>query len=409
MNDLRIVVAGHVDHGKSTLIGRLLYETGSLPQQAADKLSHLDGPGKAAAFAFVTDQLSEEQEGSFTLDTTQARLRTAQRDYTLIDTPGHREFLKNMVTGTTRADAAILVVDAAEGPLPQTYLHAYLIAMLGIRQVIVAINKMDLLAYDRDRFDALSRQLSAYLGRIGIVPAAIFPISAQQGDHLVERSGRMPWNRTPPLLEALDRLVPPENNTAQALRLVVQCLFPVNGHRIILGKIASGTLLRDRPIVFGPGNHKTVVTSVRVGQEETGAAAAGQCVAILLQDIGSVERGHVGFEVGNAPMITDRFAARVFWISPRPLAVKDEIQILCGTQSRCGQVETITRVIDPVTLETAGTETPQVEDSQVAEITLRTSSPLCIDSFDVVPELGRFAILQDGRIVGGGMITEQGT
>lgn len=271
MTDMRIVVAGHVDHGKSTLIGRLLYETGSLPQQTADRLDRAGGLRQAAAFAFVTDQLAEEQEGSFTLDTTQARLHRGKRDYTLIDTPGHREFLKNMVTGTTRADAAILVVDADEGPLPQTYLHAYLIAMLGIRRMIVAVNKMDLLAYDRNRFDALSRQLSAYLGRIGITPAAILPISAQQGDHLVESSIRMPWNRTQPLLEALDELVRPENDVSRALRFVVQCLFPENGHRVVLGRIASGTLRQGQTIVFGPGDHKSVVTSVRLGHDETRA------------------------------------------------------------------------------------------------------------------------------------------
>lgn len=403
MTDLRIVVAGHVDHGKSTLIGRLLYDTGSLPQQAAARLGEAGGPHNTAAFAFVTDQLAEEQEGSFTLDTAQAHLRTAGRDYTLIDTPGHREFLKNMATGATRADAAILVVDAAEGPLPQTYLHACLISMLGIRQAIVAINKMDLVSYDCDRFDALSQQLSIHLKRIGIVPAMVIPVSAQQGDHVVTYSERMPWNRMPPLVEALTRLASPEPDGDQPLRFVVQCLLPLNRGRVILGKVVSGILRRGQRIVFGPGHHETVVTSILIGRQETRAAPAGHCVGVLLQDAASVDRGHIGFDANHAPVVTDRFAARVFWIHPRPLAVNDEIEILCGTQRRCGHAENITRVIDPVSLKAAKTETTRIEDSQVAEITIRTDSSLCIDPFDVVPELGRFAILQDKRIAGGGV------
>ncbi len=403
MDDLRIAVAGHVDHGKSTIIGRLLYDTGSLPQAVADRFDQADA-SQDAALAFVTDQLSEEQEGSFTLDTTQARFRTARRDYTLIDTPGHREFLKNMITGATQAQAALLVVDAAEGPLPQTYLHAYLLAMLGIRQVIVAINKMDLVSYDRGRFETLSRQLSVHLGRIGLVPAAVIPVSAQEGDHVVRHSDKMLWNHVPPLVEALDALEPPRKKGGRALRFVVQCPFPLHGGRAILGKVVSGTLQQGQSIVFGPDRHETVVTSILVGQQETPVATVGQCVGTLLQEAGSVARGHVGFDAHRTPAITDRFTARVFWIHSRPLAVNDRIEILCGTQNRAGQVENITRVIDPVSLKAAPAQTTRIEDSQVAEITIRTASPLCIDPFDVVPELGRFAILQDQRIAGGGIV-----
>jgi len=405
MTDLRIVVAGHVDHGKSTLIGRLLYETGSLSQQTQDRLEEADGPHPAAAFAFITDQLAEEQQGSFTLDTAQAHFHTAERDYTLIDTPGHREFLKNMVTGTTRADAAILVVDAAEGPRPQTYLHAYLIAMLGIRRVIVVINKMDLVSYDCSRFDALSHQLSAHLRRIGIVPAAVIPVSAQQGDHVVGRSDRMPWNGAPSVVEALARLGPPEKDGDQPLRLVVQCPFPTGDGRAILGKVVSGTLRCGRPIVFAPHNHRTLVTSVWMGEQETRVATAGQCVGIRLEDEAGVGRGHIGFDAHQAPAITKRFTAHVFWIRPRPLVVNDEVEILCGTQSRGGHVEEIAAVIDPISLKATDAETTCLEDSQVGEVTIRTDSPLCLDPFDLVPELGRFAILQDKRIAGGGITT----
>ena len=366
----------------------------------------LDGAGGAqdAALAFITDQLSEEQEGSFTLDTTQAHFRTARRDYTLIDTPGHREFLKNMVTGTTQADAAILVVDAAEGPLPQTYLHAYLIAMLGIRQVIVAVNKMDLVSYDRGRFESLSRQLSVHLGRLGIIPAAVIPVSAQHGDHVVRHSDSMPWNRVPPIVEAMDGLTAQEQNGHQPLRFLVQCLFPVNGRRAILGRVTSGHLQRGQPIAFSPGGHETAVASVSLGQQEVGLVTAGQSASLLLEDSIPVERGYIGSDVDSIPLVTDRLPAKVFWISPQPLEVNSRIEVLCGTQSRCGHAEKIAKVIDPISLEINKTDTGHMDDSQVAEITIRTDIPMCTDSFDVVPELGRFAILRDGRITGGGVI-----
>jgi bifunctional enzyme CysN/CysC len=404
MDDFRIVVAGHVDHGKSTIIGRLLYDTGSLPQHVADKFERVGTSDDTAAFAFVTDQLSEEQEGSFTLDTAQAYFRTAKRDYTLIDTPGHREFLKNMVTGATRADAAVLVVDANEGPLPQTYLHAYLISMLGIRQVIVAINKMDLVSYDRRRFHLLSKQLSSYLERIGAIPRAAIPVSAQQGDHVVRQSDRMPWNLTPTLVEAMHELVPQEQNGHQPLRFLAQCPFPANNRRAILGRVASGHLNKGQAIVFGPGGHETSVTSVLLGQQEVDMATPGQSVGLFLEDPTPVRRGHVGFNVESAPSLTDRLSTKVFWISTRSLEVNGRIEVLCGTQIQWGCVERIAKVIDPISLETIKTEVACLNDFQIGEIVVRTESPMCIDPFDVLPELGRFAILQDGRIAGGGVI-----
>ena len=408
MKSLRIAVAGHVDHGKSTIIGRLLHETGSLAQHVTDKFDETQRShgAHAATFAFVTDQLSEEQEGSFTLDTTQARLRTPNGDFTLIDTPGHREFLKNMISGTTRADAAILVVDAAEGPLPQTYLHAYLISMLGIRQMILVINKMDLVHYSRSRFMALSQQLSEHLGRLCIPPIAVVPVSAQQGDNVVRQSAHMIWNTSPTLIEAIEHLPPPERNGSQPLRFLVQCCFPVGGHTAVLGRVSSGNLRQGQPIVFGPLGHKTTVTAVRSGKQDLCDATTGQCVGLFLEEPDPVERGHMGFDEEDAPQIADRFTARAFWIGASPLDSAGNVQILCGTQCCDARVQRITRVVDPISLEAIQTGAPNLQDSQVAEIVIRTDSPMCIDAFDKVPESGRFAILSNKRIVGGGVIAE---
>lgn len=401
MDDLRVVVAGHVDHGKSTIIGRLLYDTGSLALPVAHKLDET-GEFQDATLAFITDQLSEEQEGSFTLDTTHAYFRTTQRDYTLIDTPGHREFLKNMVTGATKADAAVLVVDVAEGPLLQTYLHAYLIAMLGIRQVIIAVNKMDLISYDCHRFRNLSQQLAHHCERIGIIPVAVIPVSAQQGDQIVRPSDRMPWNLAPTLVEALEELIVPEKNEHQPLRFLVQCVFPTRGRRAILGRVISGCLRQGQVLAFGPGSHETLVASLLLGEQGVHVAGAGQCVGLFLQDPAPVSRGCIGFAGSNVPAITDHFTARVFWIDRRPLEPNGRIELLCGTQSHHGCAERIAKVIDPISL-AVETKAVRLDDSQVGEITIRTDSPVCVDPFNAVPELGRFAIVQDGRVAGGGV------
>ncbi len=404
MDDIHIVVAGHVDHGKSTIIGRLLCDMGSLPQHVVDKFERAGTSNNPAAFAFVTDQLSEEQEDGITLDTAQAHFRTAGRCYTLIDTPGHREFLKNMVTGATRADATILVVDANEGLLPQTYLHAYLISMLGIGQVIVVINKMDLVSYDRHRFHLLSQQLSSHMKRIGVTPRAVIPVSAQQGDHIVRQSDRMPWNLTSTLFESMEELAPQEPNGHQPLRFLVQCPFPTNNHRAILGRVTSGCLNQGQTIVFGPGGHETSVTSVLLGQQAVSMATPGQSVGLLLEEPNPVKRGHVGFNVESDPLITDRLSTRVFWIGPRSLKVNSRIEVLCGTQSHRGCVEKVAKVIDPISLGTIGTEVAGLNKFQVGEIVFQTESPMCIDPFGILPELGRFAILQNGKIAGGGVI-----
>jgi bifunctional enzyme CysN/CysC len=298
------------------------------------------------------------------------------------------------------------VVDAAEGPLPQTYLHAYLIALLGIRQMILVINKMDLVAYDRGRFQFLAHHLSHHLQRIGIPPVAVIPISAQQGDHLVRPSDRMPWNSTHTVVETMEELLAQEEEECQPLRFLVQCLFPGMGRQAILGKVASGALQRGQAILFHPGVHRTVVTAVLLGEQEAPGAAAGESVGLLLEDALPVKRGQIGSDVDHSPWVTDRLPVKMFWIHPQPLEVRDRIEVLCGTQTRKACVEAITRVIDPVSLTAMETEATRLKDSQVAEAVLRTDTPICIDPFDIVPELGRFAILRRGRIVGGGVIAE---
>lgn len=404
MENLRIVVAGHIDHGKSTLIGRLLYETNCLPQNVIENIEKSEALGCKEGFAFVTDQLEEEQTGGITIDTTQVEFKTAKRSYTLIDTPGHKEFLKNMVTGTTRADAAILVIDASQGPLVQTYQHTYLIAMLGIRQILVVVNKMDIKLYSKPVFRELSEEITAFLRKLNMEIIAIVPVSAQYSENIAAKSSEMRWNTSPTLMKSLDYFSSPKNPTRRPLRFIVQCPYVTDGETFILGKVASGKLFRNHRLTFGPTHHTTKVLSIEVSGQERATAESGESVAIVLEDTTNVERGQVGFNICQRPLITDCLTANVFWIGAEPLQTSGKIDILCGTRRCSARIENISKIIDPASLKVICTDADKLTDSQVASVKIKLDSPMCVDPFDKLPELGRFAIVRNGRITGGGVV-----
>ncbi|MBW7989258.1 MAG: GTP-binding protein [Planctomycetes bacterium] len=404
MENLRIVVAGHIDHGKSTLIGRLLYETNCLPQNVIENIEKSEALGCKERFAFVTDQLEEEQAGGITIDTTQVEFKTAKRSYTLIDTPGHKEFLKNMVTGTTRADAAILLIDASQGPLVQTYQHAYLIAMLGIRQILVVINKMDIKLYSKPVFRERSEEITDFLKKLNMEIIAIVPVSAQHGENITEKSYKMQWNKSPTLMKSLDYFSSLKNPPQLPLRLIVQCPYVTNGETTILGKVTSGKLLKNHQLTFGPTHFTAKVLAIEVSGQERATAESGESVAIVLENTTNIERGQVGFDIRHPPLITDYLTADVFWIGTEPLRTGRKIDFLCGTRRCSAQVENISKIISPVNLEVICTDADELQDSQVASVKIKLDSPVCVDPFDKLPELGRFAIVQNGRITGGGVV-----
>ena len=404
MENLRVVIAGHVDHGKSTLIGRLLYEANSLPQNVVDEIKEAEALGCEKGLAFITDQLAEEQAGSITIDTTQVEFKTTKRSYTLIDTPGHKEFLKNMVTGATRADAAILVIDVSQGLLEQTYQHAYLMAMLGIREIIVVANKMDLTLYSRLKFQELSEEITDFLNRLNMRIVAIIPVSAQYGENITEKSDTMGWNTSPTFMTSLNYLSAKKNLSSLPLRFLVQCPYVIDSKITILGKVASGKLFKNQQLSFGPTQHTTKVLSIQVSAQERPTAESGESVALVLEDASNVERGQVGFDIHHPPLRTDYLVSDVFWIDTKPLRPGGKIDILCGTQHRSAQIEKISKIIDPVSLKVIYTDAEQLTDSQVASVKIKLDSTMCVDPFDRIPELGRFAIVQHGRIAGGGIV-----
>ena len=240
---LRFVVVGHVDHGKSTLIGRLLHETGSLPEGKFEELQAISRRrGMPLEWSFVLDALQAERDQAVTIDTTQIWFHTPRRPYVIIDAPGHREFLKNMISGAALAEAALLVVDASEGVREQTRRHAYLLRLLGLHQVVVAVNKMDLVDFSNDRFDAVYNEVIAYLDQIGIHPSAVVPISARDGDNLTAPSPQTPWYQGVSVLGALDAFTPIAPPVGRPLRFPVQDVYKFDHRRIIAGRLETGAL-----------------------------------------------------------------------------------------------------------------------------------------------------------------------
>ena len=247
---VRIVIVGHVDHGKSTLVGRLLHETGSLPDGKLEMLKAVSARrGMPFEWSFLLDALQTERDQGITIDTTQIRFRTRSRDVVLIDAPGHAEFLRNMITGASQADGAVLIIDALEGVRDQTRRHGYLLHLLGVKQVAVVVNKMDRVDFSAERFREISDEISAHLIGLGVTPSAVIPISARDGDGVAERTPRIGWYKGPSVVEALDALEPARPLEALPLRLPVQAIYKFDDRRIVAGRIESGSLQgrrRDR-------------------------------------------------------------------------------------------------------------------------------------------------------------------
>ena len=250
---VRIVIVGHVDHGKSTLVGRLLHETGSLPEGKLEMLKAVSARrGMPFEWSFLLDALQTERDQGITIDTTQIRFRTRSRDVVLIDAPGHAEFLRNMITGASQADGAVLIIDALEGVRDQTRRHGYLLHLLGVKQVAVVVNKMDRVDFSEARFNDISAEISAHLTGLGVTPSAVIPISARDGDGVAERTPRIGWYNGPTVVEALDALEPARPLEQLALRLPVQAIYKFDDRRIVAGRIESGHLNAGDEIVIMP-------------------------------------------------------------------------------------------------------------------------------------------------------------
>jgi bifunctional enzyme CysN/CysC len=402
---VRIVIVGHVDHGKSTLVGRLLHETGSLPEGKLEMLKAVSARrGMPFEWSFLLDALQTERDQGITIDTTQIRFRTNARDVVLIDAPGHAEFLRNMITGASQADGAVLIIDALEGVRDQTRRHGYLLHLLGIKQVVVVVNKMDRVDFSASRFAEISDEISAHLTGLGVNPGAIIPISARDGDGVKIHTPRIGWYRGPTVVEALDTLEPARPLEALPLRLPVQAIYKFDDRRIVAGRIESGSLTAGDEIVIMPTGKIAKIKTVESWPVTplTAKQGAGRSVGITLDRELFVERGDVIAHVGQSPQDTRRLRARIFWLHDKPLAVGSAILVRLGTREARAVVVAIDKAVDPGEL--SSVENAAIGRNHVGEIDISLAQPIAADAYANNPRLGRLVIELNGRIAGGGLV-----
>jgi len=403
---LNFVIVGHVDHGKSTLIGRLLYDTESLPPDKIEEITRAsDGLGRETEFAYLLDHLEEERKQGITIDTTQVFFKTDKRRYVIIDAPGHVEFVKNMITGASQAEAAVLIVDVQEGARQQTRRHSYMLSLLGLHQVIVVLNKMDLVGFSEDRFNSVRKEVADWLASIDVTPDVYIPISAIKGENITRKSDRMPWYNGATFLESLDTLQNRPAPEEKPLLFPIQDVYKIDDKRINVGRVEAGTITTGAEVKILPTGQTTRVKSIEKFLEDTQKAVASECIGITTEDAVFLDRGNIVCTSGGEPQLTDCVKASIFWMSGQPFTKDQKLTLRCATQETTCRIENIARKIDSSTLEVIGEDADTIANLEVAEVTIKTKKPVAIRDFNDVQEMGRFVLVRDENTCAGGIIT----
>lgn len=406
-----IVVVGHVDHGKSTVIGRLLADTGTLPEGKLEQVrAECERSAKPFEYAFLLDALKAEQSQGITIDTARCFFKSDRRDYIIIDAPGHIEFLKNMITGAARAEAAVLVIDAKEGVRENSRRHGSMLALLGIRQVVVAVNKMDLAGYRQDAFEAIEKEYRAFLAQVGIQPLAFVPLAAFHGVNLTRRAPELAWYTGEPLLAHIDRFQKEADLADKPLRFPVQDVYKFteagDERRITAGRVETGNLRAGDGVVFYPsGKRATVKTLEEFNRPVPESFEVGKAAGFTLEPEIYVRAGELMAKDGQTPpRVGTRFRANVFWMGKTPFVPGRKYKIKLGTAEAPLWLESLTAVLDASSL--TKEQRSQVEQHEVGECVLETSKPLAFDLSADVAQTGRFVIVDGYEIAGGGIILE---
>ena len=406
---LRIVITGHVDHGKSTLVGRLFHDTGSLPEGKLEAIKAMcERRGMDFEWAFLMDAFQSERDQGITIDTAQIWFHSPKRDYVIIDAPGHREFIKNMITGASSADAALLLIDASQGVQQQSRFHGFLLDLLGIRQVAVLVNKMDLVGYSEARFAGIRREFTDYLAGLGVSVDHFIPISARAGHNLVRRASEMTWYEGPTLIEVLDGFRPAQRQVELPLRLPIQDVYKFDERRILVGRIESGRLAVGDEILFSPSNKSARIASIEAWHAPAPIleAHAGESVGITLTEQLFIERGELASGTVDPPIETNVFRGRLFWLGREPLVEGARYILRLGTLATDVTVQQIERVFDIDDL--SRREGKEVPRHGVADVILRTRQLVALDEAKRLPRTGRFALSDRYNIVAGGLIDMEG-
>ena len=407
---LKIVIVGHVDHGKSTLVGRLFHDTDSLPDGKYEQIKVMcEKRGMPFEYSFLMDALQAERDQGITIDTTQIWFRTKRRDYVIIDAPGHKEFLKNMVSGAANSEAAVLIIDANEGVREQSKRHGYLLSLLGVGQIAVAVNKMDLVDYSEEKFNAIEKEYRAYLKEIGVEPTYIIPISAREGDNIANRSSNMDWYEGPTVVESLDNFKRMPASVEMPLRMTLQDVYKFDERRILTGKIDSGKISVGDELIISPVNRTAKVKSIEVWPKPDTpikTAYAGMSIGFTLDEQIFAERGHVISHEEDAPQLTNVFRAKIFWLYDEPIWPGNKYKMKLGTAEYSVEVKDIERVIS--TDDLSHSDNKLVAKNAVAEIILRVKGMAVLDDYRDNQKTGRFMLLDGFHVAGGGIISMDG-
>jgi sulfate adenylyltransferase large subunit len=401
----KLVFVGHVDHGKSTLIGRTLLETGSLPKETYDEVKRVSHElGKDAELAYLTDYLQEERERNITIDTTQIYFRTKKNDYVIIDAPGHVQFIKNMLSGASQAEAAVLLVDAWEGIREQTKRHAYLIHLLGIKRLIVVVNKMDRVDYDRDRFYAIKTDIIDLMNQLSLTPLHIVPASARLGENISKSSPHMGWYGGPVFTDALDRIKLNHRHENKPFRFPVQDVLEKGNDSILLGRVESGCVKQNQKLLVLPEGAEARVRDVMRYGERRRKARTGESIGIVLQNHSTVQRGVVLTHTDQKPVVSNNVSVTVFWLDNVPLHIGDTLTLQCSTQSVTCQLQRVKQRIDSSTLKLLEEHGETVGLNEVGNVVLTLERPIVVDSYAQVPELGRLVLRKKDVVCAAGIV-----
>jgi elongation factor 1-alpha len=413
---LNLVIVGHVDHGKSTLAGRLFYETGAIREDELKKLRELAQEFKieGGEFAYILDKEIEERKRGMTIDIAHRPFETQRYYFTIIDAPGHRDFVKNMITGASQADAAILVVSAkpGEGVQEQTKEHAYLLRVLGINQVIVVISKMDTVNYDQKRFEELKQQVINLLKPLGfpVDKIPIIPTAAQVGENITKRSDKMPWYKGPCLVEALDQLQVPPRPIDKPLRIPIQDVFSISGVGTVpVGKVESGKLKVGDTVVFEPPGIKGEVRSIEMHHQPLQEALPGDNIGFNVRGVSKtdIRRGDVAGHPTNPPTVAKEFIAQVVILNhPTSIAAGYTPVFHIHTATVAGRIVEIIAKIDPKTGQVIQEKPDFIKTGDAAKIRVQPLKPVVVEKFSEFPALGRFAIRDMGITVGAGIVLD---
>ncbi len=406
---MNVVIVGHVDHGKSTLIGRLLADTGSLPKGKIEEVkARCLRSARPFEYAFLLDALKDEQSQGITIDTARSFFKSAHRDYIIIDAPGHIEFLKNMITGAARAEAAILVIDAFEGIKENSKRHGYMMSFLGIKNIAICVNKMDLVGYSEEVFNKIKTEYSQFLKEIRLEAAGFIPMSGREGDNIISNSARMPWYKGVSVLAALDNFVKVPPKYEQPFRMPVQDIYKFTAEdddrRIFAGRIESGAIAIGEEVIFLPSQKRSRITTIEsFNTPQKKESFAGQSTGVCLQTQIYIRPGEIMCKANDSlPQVSSKIRTNIFWMGKQPLVKGKIYKLKIITQQVPVVLSEIMSVMNASELSFVAK--PHIDRHEVAECILETMKPVAFDQVQSIPETGRFVIVDNYEISGGGTI-----